>query len=95
MISGRLAVIGSVQAFVRLGGKVTILVRFNLLNQYDLLIGKTLAMDFRDEGIRVLGYARVSRIAYSDSEFVLRLPEGKLYADNVFVAAVRIYRISM
>ncbi|HXG29306.1 MAG TPA: mercury(II) reductase, partial [Nevskiales bacterium] len=95
-IPARLAVIGSsavavelAQAFARLGSRVTILARSTLFFREDPEVGKALTAAFRAEGIEVREHTQASRIAHTDGEFVLTLPDGELRADRLLVATGR------
>jgi len=92
----RLAVIGSsvvavelAQAFARLGGPVTILVRSTLFFREDPAIGEAVTAAFRAEGIEVLDHTQASNVAYADGEFVLTTGHGELRADKLLVATGR------
>ncbi|WP_297185396.1 mercury(II) reductase [uncultured Porticoccus sp.] len=91
----RLVVIGAgfvalelVQAFARLGSKVTVLARSRLLSSEDPAIGEAVEAAFRREGIEVLKQTQASRVAYTN-EFMLETNTGTLRADQLLVATGR------
>ncbi|RAP55685.1 mercury(II) reductase [Oleiagrimonas sp. MCCC 1A03011] len=91
-----LAIIGSsvvavelAQAFARLGSRVTILARSTLFFREDPAIGEALTAAFRDEKIEVLERTQASRVVYTNDAFVLSLPEGELFADQLLIATGR------
>ncbi|GAB3038603.1 mercury(II) reductase [Oleiagrimonas citrea] len=91
-----LAIIGSsvvavelAQAFARLGSRVTILARSTLFFREDPAIGEALTAAFRDEKIEVREHTQASRVAYTNDVFVLSLPEGELFADQLLIATGR------
>lgn len=93
----RLAVIGSsvvavelAQAYARLGSRVTILARGQLLSREEPAIGKTIAETFRAEGIEVLTSTQASHVAYAEGRFRLATTQGKVAADQLLVATGRI-----
>jgi mercuric reductase len=95
-IPTHLAVIGSsavavelAQAFTRLGSKVTVLARHNLLLREDLAVGEALTAAFRAEGIEVLEQTQASHVVYTDGEFVLTTGDGELRADKLLIATGR------
>ena len=96
-IPPRLAVIGSsvvalelVQAFARLGSKVTLLARSTLLFREDPAIGEAITAVFRAEGIDVREHTRASEVTHANGEFVLVTPGGDVHADRVLVATGRV-----
>jgi len=95
-IPPRLAVIGSsvvalelAQAFARLGSKVTILARHTLFLREDPAVGTAVTEAFRAEGITVMNDTQASEVRYTDGEFVLKIPNGELRADQLLVATGR------
>jgi mercuric reductase len=95
-IPARLAVIGSsavavelAQAFARLGSKVTVFARHNLLLREDPAVGEAVATAFRAEGIEVLEHTEASHAAYANGEFLLTTGHGELHADNLLIATGR------
>ena len=95
-IPERLAVVGAsvvavelVQAFARLGSKVTILARSQLFSRDDPAIGETLEAAFQAEGIEVLRGARASHVSHTGDEFVLTTNTGEIKADKLLVAIGR------
>lgn len=95
-IPPHLAVIGSsavavelAQAFGRLGSKVTILARHNLLLREDPAVGDALTAAFRAEGIEVLEHTQASNVAYADGEFVVATAHGELRVDKLLIATGR------
>ncbi|HDZ55302.1 hypothetical protein LCGC14_0393490 [marine sediment metagenome] len=95
-IPERLVVIGAsvvavelAQAFARLGSKVTILARSQLLSRDDPAIGEALEAAFRAEGIEVLRGVQASHVAHSGGEFVLTTNTGEIKADKLLVAIGR------
>ena len=96
MIPERLAVIGAsvvavelAQAFARLGSRVTILARHQMLTDMDPAIGEALTAAFRDEDVTVLEHRQASQVAYGDGEFLLTTGHGELRADQLLVATGR------
>ena len=92
----RLAVIGSsvvalelAQAFARLGSRVTILARDNLLSREDPAIGVALTTALRAEGIAVLTQVQASAVQFSKDEFVLETSRGQVRAERLLVATGR------
>ncbi|TAN11241.1 MAG: mercury(II) reductase [Rhizobiaceae bacterium] len=95
-IPGRLAIIGAsvvavelAQAFARLGSRVTILARSRILSSEEPLIGDTLTEIFRKEGIEVHEQTEASEVSYSNGEFSLVTPTGRISADCLLVATGR------
>ncbi|WP_425348447.1 mercury(II) reductase [Vreelandella neptunia] len=96
IIPERLIVIGAgfvalelVQAFARLGSKVTVLARSRLLSKEDPAIGEAVETAFRREGIEVLRQTQASRVDYADNEFIMDTNAGTLRADQLLVATGR------
>ncbi len=96
MIPERLAVIGAsvvavelAQAFARLGSRVTILARHQLLTDMDPTIGEALTAAFRDENITVLEHTQASQVVYVDGEFWLTTGCGERRTDRLLVATGR------
>ena len=95
-IPPRLAVIGSsvvalelAQAFARLGSRVTILARNNLLSREDPAIGEALTAALRAEGIIVLTQVQASAVQFSNDEFVLETSRGQVRAERLLVTTGR------
>ncbi|HEV8696208.1 MAG TPA: mercury(II) reductase [Candidatus Limnocylindrales bacterium] len=63
------------QMFVRLGSRVTIVARSQLLRGYEPELGRTLADVFREEGIEVITGARIERVEGDERE-------GRVYAET-------------
>ena len=91
-----LAVIGSsvvavelAQAFARLGSKVSILARSQLLFREDPAVGEALTNAFRAEGVEVLEQTQASRVAHQAGKFVLTTGHGEVRADRLLVATGR------
>jgi mercuric reductase len=81
------------QMFARLGSRVTIVARSELLRGYEPVLGQTLAESFRAEGIEILPGTRVERIS-GDGRGVAVAVEtptgGRIFrADRLLVATGR------
>jgi mercuric reductase len=95
-IPKRLAVIGSsavavelAQAFARLGSKVTIVARSQLLTREDPLVGETLARAFTAEGIDVMKQTQAQSVSHRSGVFILRTNGGEVRAEQLLVATGR------
>lgn len=95
-IPERLIVVGAgyvalelAQAFSRLGSKVTVLARSQLLSREDMAVGDAVEAAFRREGIEVLKQTRVSRVDYANNEFSVHTSAGALYAEQLLIATGR------
>lgn len=96
IIPERLIVIGAgfvalelVQAFARLGSKVTVLARSRLLSGEDPAIGEAIEAAFGREGIEVLKQTQASRVNYTDNEFIIETNAGTLRTEQLLVATGR------
>jgi len=92
----RLIVIGAgfvacelAQAFARLGSRVTFLARSTLLSREDPLIGDTLALRFRAEGIDVREHTEAEHIEYRDDRFRVSIAGEVLESDRLLIATGR------
>ncbi|MEP7346367.1 MAG: mercury(II) reductase, partial [Gemmatimonadaceae bacterium] len=94
VIGGSVVAVELAQAFARLGSRVTVLARRQLLAREDTDIGIALAGVFRDEGIDVREGSRVASVAHADREFVLTTDRGDVAADQLLVATGRTANIA-
>jgi mercuric reductase len=77
------------QAFSRLGSKVTVLARSQLLSSEDHYVGKKVETAFKREGIEVLNQTQASHVDYTNKEFTIETNNGTLRGDQLVVAIGR------
>ena len=77
------------QAFLRLGSRVTLIARSQLLSKEDPEIGKQLKVALEAEGMRVLTETTVSAVRYENARFELDTTSGKVIGDQLLVATGR------
>ena len=77
------------QAFLRLGSKVTLIARSQLLSKEDPEIGKQLKVALEAEGMRVLTETTVSAVRFEQAHFELDTTSGKISGDQFLVATGR------
>ena len=92
----RLVVIGSsvvaaelVQAYARLGSRVTIIARSTLFFREDPAIGEALLEVFRAEGIEVLTQTQSQSVAQVNGEFVVQTNHGEVRGERLLIATGR------
>ena len=92
----RLVVIGAsvvalelAQAFARLGSKVIVLARSQVLSQEDPAVGEAVEAVFRREGIQVFQQTEASEVRHDGRAFTLRTNAGVLEAEQLLVASGR------
>lgn len=77
------------QAYRRLGSKVTILARHQLLFKEDPLLGEQLTQAFQEEGIEVYNQSQTARVSYDDNQFTVESVHGAFQSDRLMVATGR------
>ena len=77
------------QAFLRLGSKVTLIARSQLLSKEEPELGKQLKAALEAEGMRVLTETTVSAVRFEQAHFELDTTSGKISGDQFLVATGR------
>ena len=77
------------QAFLRLGSKVTLIARSQLLSKEDPEIGKQLKAALEAEGMHVLTETSISAVRFENAQFELETSNGKISGDQLLVATGR------
>ena len=93
VLGGGYVAVELAQTFARLGSRVTIVARSELLSGYEPLLGETLAETFTAEGIEILANARVERVSSDGGQVALAVETptaGRIVrAERLLVAAGR------
>ena len=77
------------QAYRRLGSRVSVLARHNLLHREEPKLGEELAKVFESEGIEVLKHTEASAVSYDGSQFTLQTNTGTVQGDRLLIATGR------
>lgn len=77
------------QAYLRLGSKVTLIARDQLLTREDPLIGQCLLTVLQDAGMQILTQTAVQSVRYAQNNFVLQTTRGEQRGDKLLVATGR------
>lgn len=78
-----------VQAYRRLGSKVTVLARHTLLYNEEPLLDKELTCCLEKEGIRVLNQTQATQVSYHDKQFTLETNQGTITCDQLLISTGR------
>jgi len=77
------------QAFLRLGSKVTMIVRSRVLSRYDHEIGETIQKILIDEGMRILAGQQVRRVDHDGHLFTVDTGIERISGDHLLLATGR------
>ncbi len=77
------------QAFLRLGSKVTMLVRSRILSRYDHEIGETIQQILADEGMRIVIGQQIQRVHHDGSVFTVDTGQERICGDHLLLATGR------
>ncbi|MGH2386129.1 MAG: mercury(II) reductase [Candidatus Limnocylindria bacterium] len=93
VLGGGYVAVELAQLFARLGSRVTIVARSELLRTYEPLVGETLAESFTAEGIEILANTRVERVSRDGGQVAVAVetPNGGriIRAERLLVATGR------
>ena len=77
------------QAFLRLGSKVTMIVRSRILSRRDPAIGKAIQQILTDEGLRILTGNVIERVRHNGSRFTVKVGGEDIVGDRLLIATGR------
>ncbi len=77
------------QAFLRLGSKVTMIVRSRILSRYDPEIGETIHKVLVEEGMHILAGQQIQRVQYDGRTFTVVTGAERISGDHLLIAAGR------
>ena len=77
------------QAFLRLGSKVTLIARSQLLSKEDPALGTELSAILEGEGMRILTQTEVKNVRYDGKLFQVNIGSEMLHGDRLLVATGR------
>jgi len=77
------------QAYRRLGSKVTILARSQLLFKEEPLLGEQLTETFQQEGIEVYNQSQTSSVSFDNNQFTVETIHGSFQSDRLMIATGR------
>ena len=77
------------QAFLRLGSKVTMIVRSRVLSRYDHEIGKTIQNVLVEEGMRILSGQQIERVHHDGHLFTVDTGMERISGDRFLLATGR------
>ncbi len=77
------------QAFLRLGSRVTMIVRSRILSRSDHAIGDTIQQILIDEGMRVLTGKEIERVQYDSHQFTVEVGGEPIVGDRLLIATGR------
>lgn len=89
VLGGSVVALELAQAFLRLGARVTLIVRSVLLSQQEPEIGRRLSEILESEGAEVLLHTKVSSADYVAGEFRLQTSRGEVRGDRLLLATGR------
>lgn len=77
------------QAFLRLGSKVTMIVRSRVLSRYDHEIGETIQKLLADEGMRILTGRQIQEVHHDGQAFTVDTGRERISGDHLLLATGR------
>ncbi|MGC9291750.1 MAG: mercury(II) reductase [Acidobacteriaceae bacterium] len=77
------------QAFLRLGSKVTMIVRSRILSRYDQQIGETIQQVLVEEGMRILTGQQIQSVQHDGKFFTVDTGHERISGDHLLLATGR------
>lgn len=77
------------QAFLRLGSKVTMIVRSRILSRSDHAIGDAIQQVLMDEGMRILTGTQIERVRHGGKGFTVDVGGENIHGDRLLIATGR------
>ena len=77
------------QAFLRLGSRVTMIVRSRIHSRSDHAIGDTIQQILSDEGMRILTGKEIERVQHDGHQFTVEVGDERIVGDRLLVATGR------
>ncbi|MGC8536817.1 MAG: FAD-dependent oxidoreductase, partial [Rhizomicrobium sp.] len=95
-LPGRLIVYGGsyvalelAQAFLRLGSRVTLIVRSRILSHSDPAIGDAIQQVLTDEGMRIVAGDEIKQVEHGDGQFTVEVGGERIVGDRLLIATGR------
>ncbi len=77
------------QAFLRLGSRVTLIVRSRILSHSDPSIGDAIEQILTDEGMRIVAGNEIKRVQHEGGQFMLEVGGERIVGDRLLIATGR------
>ncbi|MGC9197860.1 MAG: mercury(II) reductase [Acidobacteriaceae bacterium] len=77
------------QAFLRLGSRVTLIVRSRILSHSDPAIGEAIHQVLTDEGMRIVTGNEITQVQYQDRQFTVEVGDERIVGDHLLMATGR------
>jgi mercuric reductase len=77
------------QAFLRLGSRVTLIVRSRILSRNDPAIGDTIQQILIDEGMRIVSGKQIERVLHDGHQFTVEAGGESIVGDRLLIATGR------
>ena len=77
------------QAFLRLGSRVTLIVRSRILSHSDPAIGDAIQQVLTDEGMRIVAGNEIKRVQHGGAQFTVEVGGERIVGDRLLIATGR------
>jgi mercuric reductase len=77
------------QAFLRLGSRVTLIVRSRILSHSDPVIGDAIRQVLTDEGMRIVAGNEIKRVQHEGGQFAVEVGGERIVGDRLLIATGR------
>lgn len=77
------------QAFLRLGSRVTLIVRSRILSYSDPAIGDAIRQVLADEGMRIVAGNEIKRVQHEGGQFAVEVGDERIVGDRLLIATGR------
>jgi mercuric reductase len=77
------------QAFLRLGSRVTLIVRSRILSRSDPAMGDAIQQVMADEGMRIVAGNEMKRVQYEGGQFMVEVSGERIVGDRLLIATGR------